>query len=179
MKKLAHGLIGVLLFICSPRASAEMPDRAKETLRGLAGVTVVIEPLHATAERDGLSQRQLQADVERQLQAAGIRVLTQDEWRSTPGSPYLYVNVSALKKSYGLYAYAIEVCLNQLVTLLRNQDIQEFAETWETREVGTVGKGRLATVRDSVAVHVNTFIRDYFSVNPRSLTNRAQQRDGV
>jgi hypothetical protein len=156
-----------------------MPERAKETLRGLPGVTVVIEPLQATAEQDGLTQRELQAEVERQLQAAGIRVLTQDEWRGTPGSPYLYVNVSALKKNYGLYAYSIEVCLNQLVTLLRNQDIQEFAETWETREVGTVGKDRLGTVRHSVAAHVNVFIRDYFSVNPRTVTNQEQPRNGV
>jgi len=178
MNRIAVGLIGVMLFTCSA-AVADMPERAKETLRGLPGVTVVIEPLQATAEQDGLTQRELQAEVERQLQAAGIRVLTQDEWRGTPGSPYLYVNVSALKKNYGLYAYSIEVCLNQLVTLLRNQDIQEFAETWETREVGTVGKDRLGTVRHSVAAHVNVFIRDYFSVNPRTVTNQEQPRNGV
>jgi hypothetical protein len=158
---------------------AEMPERAKETLRGLPGVTVVIEPLQETAEHDGLTRGQLQTEVERQLQAAGIRVLTQEEWRTTPGSPYLYVNVSALKKNYGLYAYSIEVCLNQLVTLTRNQNIQEFAETWETREVGTVGKDRLATVQESVASHVNIFIRDYFSVNPQTMTNQEPQQHGV
>src|SRR5262245_42188530 len=179
MTKMVSGLLGVVLLTCGPRASAEMPDRAKETLRGLPGVTVVVEPLQASAEQDGLTRRLLQDEVEHQLQAAGIRVLTQDEWRRTPGSPYLYVSVSALKKSNGLYAYSIEVCLNQLVTLLRNQDIQEFAETWETREVGTVGKERLATVQESVAAHVSIFIRDYFSVNPRSLTHQEQHHDGV
>lgn len=176
-------LLRVLLVLAScagaSNAFAEMPERAKETLRGLPGVTVVIEPLHDSAEHDGLTRSQLQTEVERQLQAAGIRVLTQDEWRSTPGSPYLYVNVSALKKSYGLYAYSIEVCLNQLVTLIRNQDIQEFAETWETREVGTVGKDRLATVHQSVAAHVGIFIRDYFSVNPRTMTQQEQLHNRV
>jgi hypothetical protein len=179
MNRIVVGMMGLTLFTCSAAAIAEMPERAKETLRGLPGVTVVIEPLQTAAEQDGLTQRELQAEVERQLQAAGIRVLTQDEWRATPGSPYLYVNVSALKKNYGLYAYSIEVCLNQLVSLLRNRDIQEFAETWETREVGTVGQERLTTVRDSVAAHVNIFIRDYFSVNPRSFTTREQRSDGV
>jgi hypothetical protein len=179
MRTFAYGLIGALLFMEGSAVFAEMPERAKETLRGLPGVTVVIEPLQATAEQDGLTQKQLHADVEHQLRAAGIRVLTQDEWRSTPGSPYLYVNVSALKKSYSLYTYSIEVCLNQLVTLLRDQHIQEFAETWETREVGTVGKERLVTVRESVAAHVNTFIHDYCAVNPRSLTHRARQDEGA
>jgi hypothetical protein len=146
--------------------TADMPDRARETLRGLPGLTVVIEPMNPSAEQDGLTQRQLQADVEQRLRAAGIRVLTKAEWQKTPGSPYLYINVAALKKDYGLYAYAIEVCVNQLVALIRNQNIREFAETWETREVGTVGTERLLTVRDSVVFHVDEFIRDYFSVNP-------------
>jgi len=171
MKKITYELIGVVLLTWSSAAFAEMPDRAKETLRGLPGVTVVVEPLQDSAEQDGLTRHLLQDEVEHQLQAAGIRVLTQDEWRRTPGSPYLYVSVSALKKSNGLYAYSIEVCLNQLVTLLRNQNIQEFAETWETREVGAVGKNQLVSVQKSVAAHVNIFIRDYLSVNPRSLTN--------
>jgi hypothetical protein len=159
------GLFPLFLLTAVPVASADMPDRAKETLRGLAGVAVVIEPLHPNAEQDGLTQRLLQDDIERRLRAAGIRVLTQKEWRNTPGSPYLYVNVAALKKSYGLYAYAIEVCVNQLVTLIRNHQIQEFAETWETREVGTVGKDQLPTVRESVRAHVDAFIHDYFAVN--------------
>jgi hypothetical protein len=77
---------------------------------------VVIEPLPALVETDGLSQQQLQIEVERQLHAAGIRVLNKEELRSTPGSPYLYANVSALKKVYGLYADSIEVCFNQLAT---------------------------------------------------------------
>lgn len=83
-----------------------MPAQAKETLRGLPGVAVVIEPLHPTTERDGLKRSQLLAEVEQQLKDAGIRVLTQEEWKATPGAPYLYVNVATLKKSYGLYAYA-------------------------------------------------------------------------
>jgi len=179
MQSIARGLTALTVFMWGTAVSAEMPARAKETLRGLQGVTVVIEPLLATTEHDGLSQQQLQSEVERQLQAAGIRVLNKEEWRQTPGAPYLYVNVAALKKSYGLYAYSIEVCLNQLVTLTRAHDIQEFAETWETREVGTVGKDRLPTVRQSVAAHVNVFIHDYFAVNPRTVTRQNQQWGGV
>jgi hypothetical protein len=160
------GLTSILLSAFISETVAEMPDRARETLRGLTGLTVVIEPMNPSAEQDGLTRNQLQVDIEQRLRAAGIRVLTKEEWQKTPGSPYLYINVAALKKDYGLYAYAIEVCVNQLVTLIRDQNIREFAETWETREVGTVGTERLLTVRDSVAAHVDEFIRDYFSVNP-------------
>ena len=44
MKKIVHGLIMLTLFIWSSAVSADMPDRAKETLRSLPGVTVIIEP---------------------------------------------------------------------------------------------------------------------------------------
>jgi hypothetical protein len=179
MRKILLMTIAILFCLVAADAFAHMPAKAKETLRGLPGVAVVIEPLHPTTERDGLTHRQLQTEVERQLRSAGIRVLTQEEWKKTPGAPYLYVNVAALKKKYGLYAYAIEVCLNQLVLLIRDQQTQEFAETWETREVGTVGKERLATVRKSVAAHVAVFIRDYFAVNPRAVTRYDQRRGGV
>jgi hypothetical protein len=166
MRRVKLAITAILFCISTMNVSAHMPAKAKETLRGLPGVAVVIEPLHPTTERDGLKQGQLLTEVEQQLKEAGIRVLTQEEWKATPGAPYLYVNVAALKKSYGLYAYAIEVCLNQVVTLVRDQHVQEFAETWETREVGTVGKAQLSTIRNSVAAHVAVFIRDYYAVNP-------------
>ncbi|MGE0823441.1 MAG: hypothetical protein AB7G75_27205 [Candidatus Binatia bacterium] len=178
MPRWVWAIVTLLLCISSTNVFAHMPANAKETLRGLPGVAVVVEPLHPDTEQDGLTHNQLLTEVEQQLKEAGIPVLTQEEWKNTLGAPYLYVNVAALKKSYGLYAYAIEVCLNQLVTLIRDQQTQEFAETWETREVGTVGKERLSTVRQSVAAHVAIFIRDYFSVNPRSVTRRTQQPHG-
>jgi len=160
-----YGFVVMLLLTSVSMAFAQTPEQQRETLRGLTGVAVVVEPLSPEAEHDGLTQRQLQADVEQQLRAAGIRALTTEEWSTTPGGPYLYVNVAALKKRYGLYAYSIEVCVNQLVALMRDQNIQQFAETWETREVGTVGAEKLPTVRKSVAAHVDTFITAYLTVN--------------
>ena len=62
---------------------------------------------------------------------------------------------------------------------MRDQQTQEFAETWETREVGTVGEKQLPTVCNSVAAHVAVFIRDYFAVNPRTVTKHHQQGGGV
>ena len=49
MKKITCGVIGVVLLTWSSAAFAEMPARAKETLRGLPGVTVVVEPLQDSA----------------------------------------------------------------------------------------------------------------------------------
>ena len=166
MHKLIPQCVVILIVVLASEGRAQTLEQQRETLRGLAGVAVVVEPLNAEAEQDGLQQRRLQATVEKQLRAAGIPVLSTETWSVTPGGPYLYVNVAALKKQYELYAYSIEVCLNQLVTLARDRNIRQFAETWETREVGTVGSDKLVTVQDSIARHVETFIAAYLTVNP-------------
>jgi len=166
MNKLIPQCVIMLIVLLAAEGRAQTLEQQRETLRGLAGVAVVVEPLNAEAEQDGLQQRRLQATVEKQLRAAGIPVLSTETWSVTPGGPYLYVNVAALKKQYELYAYSIEVCLNQLVTLARDRNIRQFAETWETREVGTVGSDKLPTVQDSIARHVETFIAAYRTVNP-------------
>ena len=166
MNKLIPQCVIMLIVLLAAEGRAQTLEQQRETLRGLAGVAVVVEPLNAEAEQDGLQQGRLQATVEKQLRAAGIPVLSTETWSITPGGPYLYVNVAALKKQYELYAYSIEVCLNQLVTLARDRNIRQFAETWETREVGTVGSDKLATVQDSIARHVETFIAAYRTVNP-------------
>jgi hypothetical protein len=147
-------------------ARVQTAEQQQETLRGLSGVAVVVEPLHAEAEQDGLSAQQLQAAVERQLQEADIRVLSNDEWSTTLGGPYLYINRAALKKDYGLYAFSVEVCVDQLVALLRDLEIKQFAETWERREVGTVGVEKLASLEQSVTTHVGAFMTAYRAVNP-------------
>ena len=166
MHKLIPQCVIMLIVFLASEGRAQTLEQQRETLRGLAGVAVVVEPLNAEAEQDGLQQGRLQATVEKQLRAAGIPVLSKETWSVTPGGPYLYVNIAALKKQYKLYAYSIEVCLNQLVTLARDRNIRQFAETWETREVGTVGSDKLVTVQDSIARHVETFIAAYRTVNP-------------
>ena len=94
-------------------------EDARETLRGLKGVQVVVEDMDPDVERDGLTKSQLQTDVELRLRKAGIQVLKEEERRATPGRPYLYVAVTTLKDRDGLsYAFAINVDLEQKVALL-------------------------------------------------------------
>jgi hypothetical protein len=67
--------LATLFCLNTAQVLAYMPPKAKEILRGLPGVST---------ERDGLRQSQLQTEVEQQLKNAGMRVLTQEEWKNTP-----------------------------------------------------------------------------------------------
>ena len=140
---------------------------ARETLRGLAGVAVTIEDIAADAERDGLTENQLQADVEGQLRQAGIRVLTEDERLRTPGTPTLSVRVGTYK-SGDVYSLCIELSLLQATVLKRDPHLERLTATWRARGVGSGGARRLHEARRVVAGYIDRFITAYLSVNPRA-----------
>jgi hypothetical protein len=96
MKAVTLGAITLtwLLLAITPLAAGDS-DEERQTLVGLKGVRVVVENINPNAEKDGLSLVLLQTDVELKLRQAGIPVLTGEETFRAPGSPFLYLVVSA------------------------------------------------------------------------------------
>ncbi len=139
-----------------------------KSLRGLRGVSVIIENLGSAEEKIGLTRSQLQTDVEVELRKAGIPVLTDDKRRNTPGKPYLYVNLNTYVSDIKLYAVNLDIALMQMVDLRRDGSIGLFATTWSTSFVGSVGKSYFRQdIRERVRDYVNAFINDYLTVNPK------------
>jgi hypothetical protein len=146
----------------------DFTDYTRETLRGLPGVLVVIENIKDDAESAGLTVPDLQADVELKLVRAGIRVLAHEEWRNTPGRPWLYVSVNTIKH-LGSYFFSIDVQLKQDVSLPRQPSIVTSSATWEVGSIGYVQTENLPPkIRDSVGGYLDNFISDYQTVNRES-----------
>jgi hypothetical protein len=141
-------------------------ERSRQTLRGVEGVYVLIEALEPEVERAGLTTQQLHTDVELRLRQAGIAVLTQEERRRTPGTPYLYVNVNVMPLSGGSPVFQITVELNQEASLKTDGSLATVA-TWSVMGLGSSGKTGLAFIRSSVRDRVDQFINAYLSVHPR------------
>ena len=60
----------------APNASAQMfIATGHDTLRGLPGVEVAVEPLEPELERDGLTRAAIQTDVARRLGAGGVTLV--------------------------------------------------------------------------------------------------------
>ena len=134
-------------------------DRA--TLKGLKTIWVIVEHPTPEAERDGLTKDQLQTDVEARLKNAGIQVTSLVE------EAYLYLNVSTVKGSSGLYAYHIRLEFNQQVILERDRNVSLPAPTWSLDLGGIVGASKLHEVRGDVADMVDQFITAYREQNPK------------
>lgn len=144
-------------------------ESAKESLKGLPGVWVVVEKITPEAEADGLSESQIQTDVELVLRASGIRVLTMQEALATPSMPYLYIDVSTIKPTgKEFYAYSVSVELAQRVSLVNLKKKETiYAVTWSWSMVGSSGKENLHQTRKFIEDMIKKFANDFLAANPR------------
>ncbi len=156
------GLIG----LADRGSCASNSDTARETLRGLPGVFVAVEALEPAVERAGLTTHQLRADVEGQLQQAGIRLLTKEEWLIVTGQPFVYVHVHVLLPPQGQAAYHITTECYQRASLDAHAS-SALVATWTTTYLGLVEVDALQTLREYVRTYTEQFISAYLSVNPR------------
>lgn len=161
-------LIVVVLVLGNIEVVQALDAGSRESLRGISGVAVVVEDIGSDASTDGLSQDAIRAATELILRSKGIRVLTNVERTRLGSAPYLYINVNMLKEELGLYAYAVNVDLKQVVGLLSRRGAQAWGATWSASVVGAVGEANVRQIiADAVEPLVKDFARDFLSVNPR------------
>ena len=138
----------------------------RETLRGLAGVKVVVEPMKWVIEEAGLTTDQVRNDTELKLRLAGIKVFGPEEPSMVAGNPILYVNAKVLRyRSRDRFFFHIRAELLQGVSLIRASGVKSSATTWSVYVAGTSHK--LATVREQLGELLELFINAYLSVNPK------------
>ena len=143
----------------------------QQTLRGLPGVMVTVEPLLSEVERDGLLTAELRTEIEQQLRRAGIRILTAEERERTPGKPLFYVNITMWKGRHRgamLYLFSIRIELQQEVFLARDPALRRLVPTWHVGSVGMASADRLRSIHSFVSDFVTQFIHAYRAVNPQS-----------
>jgi Putative peptidoglycan binding domain len=174
-------VLAVAAIACPVAFGVDQP-MFRKTLRDLPGVGVLVEHLRPEVEQAGLTQRQVQTEVEQRLREHGIKVLTQPEFLRTFGRPLLAVSIqstSAEHDSKELYGVHIIVALKQRVLLERNTTIPAVeAATWEVSAHRMVGRDAFQLVQEDVAQLVDRFIQAYRSVNrePGSRTESSRAR---
>jgi hypothetical protein len=133
-------------------------------LAGLKGVYVLVEVLNPQAEHLGLTKDQIRTDIELRLLKAGVRVLTEEEQRVTPGKPSLYVNINThIENDLPVIPLSIRIDLNEVVTLATG--IKTMGTIWHTGSVGVVGKKSIRKIREAVNQDIDRFINDYLAAN--------------
>jgi hypothetical protein len=152
-----------VVFLCViPFAFAEDKEITRLTLRGIKEVNVVIEPIEPEIQSLGLSQAQLQADVEAKLREANIAVSPNIE-RGRPAL-YLYVQVIRPEKISRLF-YSVSLSVLQNVILERDQEVKTNTDTWLVRMLG-MSSGTEA-IRADIRSLMDQFIEDFRKANQK------------
>lgn len=141
------------------------------TLRGIKSIYVQILPINARTTQEGLTTAKIQRDTERQLERAGIKLLSEKEFlrlkqpRNYPlGRLEVLVTIKDIKQDNGK-VYNITVRISQIVFLSRAPVIKLFAPTWESTILGYSHNPDV--ISDGVRDGVEEFIDAYLSVNPK------------
>jgi hypothetical protein len=147
-------------------ALREGESRETASLRKLAGVRLVIENLDQDTKTI-LSERQIQTDIELRLRRNGIRLLSEEEWLKSPGSPYLYLNLDVLlNERTGVFSYSYRLELNQTVLLERDSQFRMLSTTWQKTNMGYAGSTVAASaIREAIGDTVDRFCNDFLAAN--------------
>lgn len=173
-------LTGLLLAIAlaglpSPVANSDVDEPG--SLRGLGGVMVIVERLHADAEPIGLERETLDAEVRVRLQSAGIPILSADERAANERRPYLYVNCNVMSLGdAGAIVFSLDIEAHQRVRLADGEYAQ--ALTWAKSYLGVQSRDRAAMhIRDVLGGYIDEFVADYEKANGGAAHAAAQPED--
>jgi len=191
IKPISVLLISTVLIVALVTEPGLADDKARDrkTLQGIQSVIVIVPPVEAEwqteLEKVGLSESRLQADIEAQLENAGIRVIEEEASKRSEFEGILYVRLrfndpEPAKKTFKSidgkeenievvdvkkkYIYAVRLNLRQLVSLKRDPSAEAFSITWQAESVGI---RRLVNIREDIKNVVGRFIEAYTSENPK------------
>lgn len=160
----------VLVCLAAATAAAHADERtwSIDSLRGLRALDVIVEPLPAEAEKDGLRRPTLQADIELRLRRAGITIVN-DRTVPWPDAAVMRLRMDGLKReleqgSFTEYKLTLEVL--QGVALLRDPAVRAVDAQWHRTSQGVQLSTMLAqSVRDSLRELIEHFVDDYLAAN--------------
>ena len=142
-------------------------EAARETLKGLPGVAVLVWDVTPETARGGVTKQQLQNEVEQQLRRAGITVSSSEDASTPSDMALLTVSVTTLHHTENLYAYTVDLAVFQASALLRDPTPRSLV-TWSVGSIALVESSDLRAIFTSVSQQVEKFIQAYRSVNPRT-----------
>jgi hypothetical protein len=138
----------------------------RDTLRGLPGLEVLVEPLQPELARRGLSTAAIQAGVARRLVRAGITVYASQRENPSPAKAYLYLHLNALAiPGADVDAVAIQLQVRQTVHSLVNESNIVDAMTWDAHDILGLPEGGAGDLEAGIQSFVDVFITDWTAVH--------------
>ncbi len=140
-----------------------------QSLAGVKSILVRVGIFGEEAEFLGLAKEQLKEDVESQIRLVEIKVNSQEEWSASEERAFLGVSINDVSNDdSSIIAFFVTVEFVQPVELPRSPFRVVMGATWKAHGYGMLPKRELPEmVRQAVKDHVDLFIKDYLTANPK------------
>ena len=156
----------LLLLLCAGQSSAQMfVTTGRDTLRGLPGVELLLEPTPSELRHEELTTSALRSVIEKRLRDAGITLYASHSDNPSGAKPYLYVQLTALTVTESWTAVSIQVHVRQTVRSSVTESNIVNAMTWDAHTVAAVRPDEGAQLRDLVLEMVGRFVDDWRAAN--------------
>ena len=165
----------LLVAVSAPFSCCQVPQKfQQDSLGGLIGVTVTVNPFEPSLDGTSLTQDLVQTDAELRLRKAGISVVDSKQFGKQFGNvAILFIGVNLMKLDpIDKTIYAINMSVVQPAKLLRistNTPPKLYAMTWKDDVLGHVNNDKLSVIRQSIGDEVDKFANDFLAANPKQL----------
>jgi len=168
----AAGMMILLSFFTGVITFAQVADKLQiqqEYRRRLSdsdGISVLVSVITKEKSDEESMTKQLQEDVERELEDADIKIISKEDLEYAPGRPRLGVYLVMYQEPNlkDMYLFSFRVVHFEDASLARNY---KFAEgvCWDSGLY--IGREKTAVMRGVVKTHVQKYINDYLAANPK------------
>jgi hypothetical protein len=156
----------LFLLLCANEASAQMfVTTGRDTLRGLPGVELLLEPTPPELRHEELTTAALRRVIEQRLRDGGVTLYASQSANPSSAKPYLYVQLTALTVTESWQAVSIQVHVRQTVRSSVTESNIVNAMTWDAHTVAAVRPREGAQLRDLVLEMVGRFVDDWRAAN--------------
>ena len=157
--------VGMSLLILGLKLNDAWTSPARSSqLMGLRGVRVDVQRVTETLEKQGFGDprflKEIYALVAEPLRECGLVILDEEEWKSTPGKPILYVNAQFGEGGHGRCSIRIEGSLYQEARLTRDPSILVGTESWRNSREYDIAYTQQG-IRQSITDFVSLFTYSY------------------
>jgi hypothetical protein len=154
---------------------AEIQQEFRRRLSDSNGVSVHVSVITKEKSEGESMMKQLQEDVEWELEDADIRIISKEDLEYTPGRPRLGVYLVMYKEPgiKDVYLYSFRVTHFEDATLTRKY---QFAEGICWNSGLYIGREKTSAMRGVVKTHVRKYINDYLAANPKQPQRRQPEQ---
>jgi len=127
-----------------------------DEMRGMKGLRVVVEPLIPELEKDGLRREEVLKELAAKVESAGIKILSEEEWRRTTGKPVLNATIQAAKLEKQNYQYTVAIEVTKSETGGRMSGSEKITTIWST---SGMGEGNAYDIRMKIHEITSVFLK--------------------